>query len=216
MRSLTAYETSKCRLASRCRFAPMSNEVGEAGPSDALTVSWMNRSVRCVADRAAQVPLEAAGGRAAHAGDERRVGRRAAHLGREGRPGKSSWNEKQFGSSRTCCRAAGSGTSSVTATVGQSAEPRPSAARTSAISSVRPSVDAEHAEARVGVAEEEALRDLLGCVVRVGVELDAGQRVAEVAEGLEVVVDVRVAPALRALGADVGVAGRDERYGIAP
>ena len=53
-------------------------------------------------------------------------------------PGNSSWNEKQFGSSNTCCRATGSGTWLVTATVGQFAEPWPAAASASPISSVRP------------------------------------------------------------------------------
>ena len=53
-------------------------------------------------------------------------------------PGNDCWNVKQFGSSATCCTAAASGTSSVTATVGQLAEPVPFAASTSPTSSVRP------------------------------------------------------------------------------
>ena len=53
-------------------------------------------------------------------------------------PGNSSWNVKQIGSSATCCSATGSGTRSVTATVGQLAEPMPLAASTSPTSSVRP------------------------------------------------------------------------------
>ena len=53
-------------------------------------------------------------------------------------PGNRSWNEKQFGSPNTARRAAGSGTSPVTATVGQSAEPWPRAASTSPTSRVRP------------------------------------------------------------------------------
>ena len=137
MRSLTAYETSKCRLTSRCRFAPMSNEVGEAGPSDALTVSWMNRSVRCAPTEPlrSQWKPPAVEPRTPATSDASVA---VPPIWGVKPPGNSSWNEKQFGSSSTFCKAAGSGTSAVTATVGQLAEPRPSAARTSAISSVRP------------------------------------------------------------------------------
>ena len=53
-------------------------------------------------------------------------------------PGNSSWNVKQFGSSATRRSATGSGTRSVTVTVGQSAVPMPPAASTSPTSSVRP------------------------------------------------------------------------------
>ena len=53
-------------------------------------------------------------------------------------PGNSSRNEKQFGSSKTCCRATGSATLSVTATVGQFADPIPPASSASPISRVWP------------------------------------------------------------------------------
>ena len=53
-------------------------------------------------------------------------------------PGAISWNEKQFGSAKTRARASGSGTSSVTRTTGQSAEPMPRAWSTSPMSRVWP------------------------------------------------------------------------------
>ena len=53
-------------------------------------------------------------------------------------PGRSSWNEKQFSSVKTRASAAGSGTSSVTVTVGQFAEPTPCAWSTSPMRSVSP------------------------------------------------------------------------------
>ena len=54
-------------------------------------------------------------------------------------PGASSWNEKQFGSAKTCARAAWSGTLSATRTTGQLAEPMLRALSTSATSRVSPS-----------------------------------------------------------------------------
>ena len=53
-------------------------------------------------------------------------------------PGNRSRNEKQFGSSNTCCRATESATLSVMVTVGQFADPMPLAISTSPISSVWP------------------------------------------------------------------------------
>ncbi len=53
-------------------------------------------------------------------------------------PGNISWKEKQFGSSKTCWRATGSGTLLVIATVGQLAVPRPLACSTSPMRRVSP------------------------------------------------------------------------------
>ena len=53
-------------------------------------------------------------------------------------PGNRSRNEKQFGSSNTCCRATGSATLLVMATVGQFADPIPPASSASPTSSVSP------------------------------------------------------------------------------
>ncbi len=73
-----------------------------------------------------------------------------------------------------------------------------------------PPVEAVDVLARVGVPEVETLRHLLVRVVRVGVQLHAvGERVAEVPEELDVVLDGRIAPDLGRI-VDVGVSGRDE------
>ena len=77
-------------------------------------------------------------------------------------------------------------------------------------------VVAEHAGARVGVPEVEEAGDLPARVVRVAVELRAvGEQVPEVAEELQVVVDLRGSPDLGRVG-HRGVAGRDERRRVAP
>ena len=124
-------------LLSRCRFVPTSNAVGEAGPSEPLTVSWMNRSLPCR-------PTEPLRSESKPPAVEPRI-----PLASDASvavppicgvkpPGKISWNDKQFGSSNTCCIATRSGTWSVTDTGGQLADPLPFAASTSPISSVRP------------------------------------------------------------------------------
>ena len=134
---MTAYEASKWRLSSRCRFVPTSNAVGEAGPSEPLTVSRMNRSLPCrpTEPLTSQSKPPAVAPRTPPASDASSA---VPPICGVKPPGNISWNEKQFGSSNTLCSAAGSGTWPVTATVGQSAEPMPLAASTSPMSSVRP------------------------------------------------------------------------------
>ena len=107
----------------------MSKPVGEVSPSDALTVLWVNRSVSCMPI----APLRSHRRPAAVAPrtppvNEASVAVPSDHGVKP--PGNSSWNVKQFGSSTTCCRATASGTWSVTATVGQLAEPMPFASST--------------------------------------------------------------------------------------
>ena len=135
--SVTAYDPSKLTLTSRCRFLPISNASGDVGPSEALMVSWTNESVRCIPSEALRSQLKppAAKPRTPPTSDASSTVPPVCGVNP---PGNSSWNVKQFGSSDTCCRATGSGTWPVTATVGQSAEPMPFAARTSPTSSVRP------------------------------------------------------------------------------
>ena len=47
-RSVTAYDSSKLTLTSRCRVLPTSNAVGDSRPSEALMVLWTKWSVRCI------------------------------------------------------------------------------------------------------------------------------------------------------------------------
>ena len=135
--SVTACDTSKFRLTSRCRFLPTSNAPGDVRPSDALMVLRTKWSVRCIPSE----PLRSQSKPAAVKPRTPPTSDASAAVppvcGTKP-PGNSSWNVKQFGSSATCRRATGSGTWSVTATVGQSAEPMPLAASTSPTSSVRP------------------------------------------------------------------------------
>ena len=135
--SVTAYDTSKFTLTSRCRFLPASNAVGDVGPSEALMVLWTKWSVRCIPSEALRSQSKPPGVKPRTPPTSDASAAVPPVCGVKP-PGNSSWNVKQFGSSDTCCRATGSGTWSVTATVGQSAEPMPFAASTSPTSSVRP------------------------------------------------------------------------------
>ena len=76
-------------------------------------------------------------------------------------------------------------------------------------------VSSEDASPRVGVAEKETARHLLAGVAGVPVELQAiGEREAEIAEELEVAVNLRRAPDLGGV-AHVGIARRQERRHVA-
>ena len=168
------------------------------------------------AERAAQVPVEAAGGEAAHAPHQRRAPRHApglrrkaagvqllkreavrvvGHLPQRDRVG----HQVGHGDRRAVGRAHAAGRQHVADQ--QRAAP----------------VVAEHAEPRVRITEEDAVGHLLARIARVGVRLHpGGERVAEVAECLQVVVDLRIAPDLRMVRRDVRIAGGDQRNGVAP
>ena len=169
------------------------------------------------AHREARIPVEAGVGQAADAAHQRRVLRLAAEAGREA-AGKAFVEREAVGIGPHGGQAGGVGdvvddrhhraaAGARLARLG----PQP-VAHEQRLSAVR----AEDAAARIRVAEEEAAGHLLARVVRVGVELDAGgERVAEVPEQLQIVVDLRRAPDLRRVRHDVRVPRGEQRDGIA-
>ena len=122
---------------SRCRLLPRLNAVGVSGPSDALTVSRMKRSVSCAPSDPLTSQLKPSTVKPRTPPTSDMSCASPPKLGVKP-PGNSSRNEKQFGSSKTCCRATGSATLPVMATVGQCADPIPPASSASPISSVWP------------------------------------------------------------------------------
>ena len=154
--SVTAYVTSKCRLISRWRFVPTSKEVGDAGPSDALTVSLMNSSVSCIPSEPLRSQLKPAEvkPRTPPTSDASRA---VPPIRGVKPPGNISWNEKQFGSSNTCCSATGSG--DVVGDGHGRAVGGALAGRRERVANQQraAAVDAEDAEPRVRIPEEEAL-----------------------------------------------------------
>ena len=122
---------------SRCRLLPRLNSVGVAGPSEALTVSRMNRSVSWAPNDPLTSQLKPSTVKPRTPPTSDRSCAWPPKLGVKP-PGNSSRNEKQFGSSKTCCRPTGSATLSVIVTVGQFADPIPAASSASPISRVSP------------------------------------------------------------------------------
>ena len=167
------------------------------------------------AERTAQVPVEAPGRRAAQTADQRGVGRRAYPQRREAAREQLLKREAVrvvdhllqgglighvvgHGDGGAVGRAHAAGREHV-------ADEQRAAA-----------VGAEHPEPGVRVPVEDAQGHGLAGVARVGVGLYASREgVAEVAEQLQVIVDLRIAPGLRAVGPDVRVASSDERDGVA-
>ena len=177
----------------------------------------MKRSVWWAPYRDAGVPVEAGIGEAADAAHDRHVLRLAAEAGREAageplverkavrirRDRRERAAVGDVADDRHRRAAAGAGHPRL--------GPQPVAHQQRAAA-----VRAEDAAPRMRVAEEEAAGDALARIVRVRVGLHAGgPRIADVAEQLQVVVDLRRAPDLRHLRHDVRIPRGEQRDGVA-
>ena len=165
-------------------------------------------------DADASVPGETLAGKAAYSGDHRTIGHRASEVGCE-TSGKEFLEGKAIGVGQHPSQGLrvrhmiGDG---YRGTVGGGIAAR---GRDVTDEQGASAVAGENATPRVGVAEEETARHLLAGVAGVPVELQAiGERKAEIAEELEVALNLRRAPDLSGVS-HVGIACSQESRHVA-